>query len=402
MSNQGFNDNNGDGLLGPLAAFPYNWTVSAEVPVGQPISFVGSPNFRVTGTMALTWQIQQAATDGSVPQLQYSIDSGATFTTVTIGSGNTPQSGINESGLVSVTLSGSSGLIVNVLANGGTPSLTAKPWAVALAITRNNLETLKSDTPNPFNPLAYNPQRFDGVTPNGSYPAQTLAQLRTRIMIGLGFSNQAANPPPGMAAFVNDKLFSAQNMLYRLYAALHTRHFFRWKLIAGQRFYSLLDNDEDVLAGYRIDPAKKIEWAGIQDTRNVWYPLIEGIPPQLYTMITKPWRPARYDIRGSLEVYPAPDQTYFLWMRANFGLLSFVNDSDPTTIDSELVYLHALALAKAHYGQPDASNIQALANTYRAQLIAGTHGTSHYIPGTIAVPPAVRPTLIQYQDNQGG
>jgi len=134
----------------------------------------------------------------------------------------------------------------------------------------------------------------------------------------------------------------------------------------------------------------------------VWYPLIEGIPPQLYTMITKPWRPARYDIRQAIEVYPAPDQTYWLWMRANFGLLQFAADSDVTTIDSELVYLHALALAKAHYGQPDANNIEALSNTYRGELIAGTHKTAHYIPGTIAVPPAVRPTLIQYQDNQGG
>lgn len=402
MSNQGFNDNNGDGLNGPFSAFPYNFTVSAQVPVGAPLTFIGSPEFEVAGTMALTWQIQQAATDGSSPEITYSVNGGVSYTTVAIGSAGTPQAFINESGLIKVTLAGATGLIVNVLATGGIASLTATPWMVALAITRNINETLKSDTPNPFNPLAYNPQRLDGLTPDGSYPAQTLAQLRTRIMIGLGFSNQAANPPPGMAAFVNDKLFGAQNMLYRQYPALHTRRLFRWKLIAGQRFYSLIDNDDDVLGNFHMDPVKKIDWAGIQDTRNVWYPLIEGIPPQLYTMITKPWRPARYEIRGAIEVYPAPDQTYFMWFRANFGLLSFVNDSDPTTLDSELVYLHALALAKAHYGQPDASNIESLANTYRGQLIAGTHATAHYIPGTIAVPPAVRPTLIQYQDNQGG
>jgi hypothetical protein len=151
-----------------------------------------------------------------------------------------------------------------------------------------------------------------------------------------------------------------------------------------------------------MDPLKPIEWAGIQDTRNVWYPLIEGIPPQLYTMITKPWRPARYTIRQAIEVYPAPDQTYWLWLRGNFGLMSFVNDSDITTLDSELVYLHALALAKAHYGQPDANNVESMANAYRKELVAGTHTTAHYIPGTVAVPPAVRPTLIQYTDNQGG
>jgi hypothetical protein len=190
--------------------------------------------------------------------------------------------------------------------------------------------------------------------------------------------------------------------LYRKFPALNTRHFFRWKMIPGQRFYSLKDNDENPLANYRLDPLKTIEWAGIQDTRNVWYPLIEGIPPPLYTMITKPWRPARYTIRQGIEVYPAPDQTYWLWMRGHFNLMPFAADTDITTLDSELVYLYALARAKAHYGHPDARDIAAQANSYRGELIAGTHKTAHYVPGTISVPPAVRPTLIQYQDNQSG
>jgi hypothetical protein len=140
----------------------------------------------------------------------------------------------------------------------------------------------------------------------------------------------------------------------------------------------------------------------VQDTRNVWYPLIEGIPPQLYTMLTKPWRPARYTIRQGIEVYPAPDQTYWLWMKGHLGLMAFAQDTDITTLDSELVYLYALARGKAHYGQADANNIAAQANSYRGELIAGTHKTAHYVPGTTPVPPAVRPTLIQYTDNQSG
>lgn len=208
--------------------------------------------------------------------------------------------------------------------------------------------------------------------------------------------------PPTLTLIVNDALTSAQTWLYKEYTALHTRRFFRWKVNPGQRFYSMLDNDENVLADFNLDPTKTIEWVGIQDSRNVWYPLIEGIPPQLYTMITKPWRPARYTIRAAIELYPAPDQTYWLWVRGHFGLQSFVNDSDTTTIDSELVFLHALALCKKHYNQPDADTIEAQSERYRARLIAGTHATAHYVPGTVAVPPAVRPTLVQYQDNQGG
>ena len=197
-------------------------------------------------------------------------------------------------------------------------------------------------------------------------------------------------------------LTGAQTFLYKRYLQLHTKRLFRWKVNPGQRFYSLKDNDENVKEGVNLDPTRTIEWAGIQDSRNVWYPLIQGIPPQLYTMITKPWRPARYELRGAIELYPAPDQTYWLWVRGHFGLMSFVNPSDITTIDSELVFLWALANAKAHYGQPDANNVAAQANAYRGELIAATHQTAHYVPGTIAVPPAVRPTLIQFDANNGG
>jgi hypothetical protein len=173
-------------------------------------------------------------------------------------------------------------------------------------------------------------------------------------------------------------------------------------VIPGQRFYSLKDNDEDVLSTFKMDPAKSIEWAGIQDSRNVWYPLVKGIAPQLYTMITKPWRPARYDIRQAIELYPTPDQTYWLWIRGHLGLLSFANDTDTTTLDSNLVFLEALADAKAHYGQPDAGNVKDEANRYRGELIAGTHQTAHYVPGTTPIPPAVRPTLVQFSSGGTG
>ncbi len=205
-----------------------------------------------------------------------------------------------------------------------------------------------------------------------------------------------------MTSLVNDFLESAQTYLYRRYLQLHTKRLFRWKINPGQRFYSIKDSDENATEGVLMDYAKTVEWVGIQDSRNVWYPMIQGIPPQLYTMITKPWRPARYEIRGGIEIYPTPDQTYWLWIKGHFGLMPFSLDENSTTIDSELVFLHALANAKAHYGQPDASNVEAQANAYRAELVASTHQTAHYLPGTIAVPPAVRPTLIQFDANSGG
>jgi len=395
FSNVPYNVNyplNGDGR--------YWWTQNAAAPIStfSPIGFIGSPAFASTGSIALQWSIVQQANDNSVPYISYAT-SGSTWTTVALVGTASQLAGL-QNGVINVpmnTLTTLAGFGLYVFASGGTSLSTATKSEVAIALTRNLNESIAWDSPNPFNPIDYNALVVDNVV-----PTDTMANLQKRILIRLGFSNQAANPPPGMAALVQDFLTSGQKLLYKRYLQLHTKRIFRWKINPGQRYYSLKDNDENVLENVQIDPSRCIEWAGIQDTRNVWYPLIQGIPPQLYTMITKPWRPARYEIRNAIEVYPAPDQTYWLWIKGHFGLMSFVNPTDTTTIDAELVFLHALANAKAHYGQPDANNVESQANTYRAELIAATHQTAHYLPGTIAVPPAVRPTLIQFDPANGG
>jgi hypothetical protein len=376
----------------------YYWYGNANGVTGGQINFVGDPSF-LTGTCELTWTILQRAGDGSYPVVSYSTDGGSTVVSQQVGSEGTPQQIINESGGIQVSLNGATGFSINVTSGGGTATTGAAAWILGVAITRNSNETLPWDFPNPFDPVSYNCQCMDEVV-----PTDTLGNLGLRMLTRLGYAAQAqmGNYPPGMQLLVYDFLTSAQKYLYKRYTRLHTRRLFRWKMVPGQRFYSLKDNDEDVLCNFTIDVTQNIEWAGIQDTRNVWYPLIEGIEPQLYTMITKPWRPARYEIRQCIEVYPAPDQTYWMWFKAHFGLLTFASADDSTTIDAELVFLHALANAKAHYGQADANSIESQANAYRRQLIAGTHGTKKYIPGTIAVPPAVRPTLIQFSDNASG
>lgn len=374
-------------------------TNAYSVDASGPITFIGNPNYiTASDSIQLQWSIVQAANDGSTPLLAY-LTSGAAWTTMTLTSAGTQLGGLQNGQIVVPlnTLATTAVLKVQVYSSGGISSATALPYEIALAITRNVNEGLTWDNPNPYNPVNYNALALDN-----NIPTATLSSLQYRVLVRLGFASQAANPPAGMAALVNEFLQSAQKFLYKRYLQLHTKRFFRWKVNPGQRFYSLKDNDENILENVQMDPTKTIEWAGIQDSRNVWYPLIQGIPPQLYTMITKPWRPARYELRGAIELYPAPDQTYWLWVRAHFGLMSFVNPTDTTTIDAELVFLHALANAKAHYGQPDANNVESQANAYRAELIAATHQTAHYLPGTIAVPPAVRPTLIQFDANNGG
>lgn len=73
----------------------------------------------------------------------------------------------------------------------------------------------------------------------------TLAEYRTRMLRRLGFSANAANPPPGMNDMLTTFLQDAQDLMYMKYPALRTRRFFRWSLIQGERYYGIRENDEN-------------------------------------------------------------------------------------------------------------------------------------------------------------
>lgn len=220
---------------------------------------------------------------------------------------------------------------------------------------------------------------------------ETLAQLRRRMLVRLGYAAQADNPPPGMADLLNDFLVQSQRFLYRKYNALRTERFFSWTMVQGQRFYDLPDNDETCTK--ELDPYK-LTWVGVEDLNGAWYHLSEGIPPEWYTSINFQGLPVRYEIRQCIEVFPAPSAVYTLRIKGHFGLTSFTEDDDKTTIDSELVFLWALANAKAHYGQPDAANYAAQAKEYLGNLVYGAHQTARYIPGTQPAQPWTPPVFL--------
>lgn len=90
-----------------------------------------------------------------------------------------------------------------------------------------------------------------------------------------------------------------------------------------------------------------------------------------------------------LEVWPPPDQAYPLRVRAYavqqpFGYVvapaTEPDDAALTSCDSRLVFLMALATAKAHYEHPDANVYSNKFNTMLGRLRSGAHGTRRYVP----------------------
>jgi hypothetical protein len=103
-------------------------------------------------------------------------------------------------------------------------------------------------------------------------------------------------------------------------------------------------------------------------------------------------------VRQCIEVFPAPAEAYTLRVKGHFGLGRFTEDTDQCTIDSDLLFLWALANAKNHYRHPDAQDIASQANTYLLELVAAAHGTRRYVPGTRVADPHSRPVFLDMED----
>lgn len=239
---------------------------------------------------------------------------------------------------------------------------------------------------------------FNCSCDDGLYYNETLLELRESILIALGFAAQVANPPPGMEALVNNFLIRGQRFLWRRYKPLQTERMFTWTMTPGERFYGILENNEDgdgdeEPCTKKLDPLK-VTWAGLADLNGVWMPLIDGIPPVFYTSVNFEGIPSHYQIKQCIEVFPAPNAAYTLRIQGHFGLLPFAADEDKCTIDSELLYMWALANAKNHYGQPDAADVAAQAQVYLRELISAGHGTRRYVPGTESVPNLPQPVFL--------
>lgn len=207
---------------------------------------------------------------------------------------------------------------------------------------------------------------------------ETRGELRARLMSLLGYGAQAASPPPGMADLLNNFLDQAQRLLYRRLTQFGWIRFYRWPLAGGVYLYDLPDNVD--ACDRKLDP-RKMKWVGIHKD-GIYRELVQGIDPSLYSHdVTAQW-PTRYEVRQCIEVWPKPqDDGGYLVIKGAFGLQRFTEDTDKTTVNSDLVFLQALANAKAHYRKPDARLIQDQAEVMLRGIVAGEHMTARYIPG---------------------
>lgn len=214
-------------------------------------------------------------------------------------------------------------------------------------------------------PVDYNNGRF--IDPR----TKTLSQLRTAVVRRLGYAANTVRPD--MASLVDDFINDANTQLYERYPVMRLVRWYTWQTQPGQRFYDV-----------PIDCTKYLDFRHVQSAwlqdDDAWFPLVAGINPILYNQVYQSL-PQYYELRDVIELWPVPDKpTYLLHLKGQIGPLPMTEDEDTSTVDSHAVFLMALANAKAHYGQPDATRYDRQLEIYIGRLTAGSHYTKRYIP----------------------
>lgn len=222
-------------------------------------------------------------------------------------------------------------------------------------------------------------------------PYRTLGELRAELLARLGMGGMGASGGAN-GALIESFLRNGQAQLYWAQDWKHLTDYEDKTTGAGQNLYDY------PLAG-------AMGSAGCQRDRRVlrvevlingqYTQLGEGIGTGHWSTMDTLGPPARYERLAQMLVYPKADAGYTMrvWFVADLG--RFTQPDDLCTLDDEMVLLHALANAKAHYRQPDAKmyegQLNALLSSLRGQSL-GRNGVMRR--GDMAATPEIKPTVL--------
>ena len=224
----------------------------------------------------------------------------------------------------------------------------------------------------------------------------TLGSMMTELKARLGFVTQGASSKlidPLLKSFLQE----GHEYVYEQLGAPLLKKRTTIMLQKGSKLYDCHNDIEDE----NFEPAM-IESICVYDTETSFNELRQGITELMRCDDITPTVPERYDILdGQIELWPTPDDAYRMVVIYRPGLTRFTQPADHACVPSRLVFLYALASAKAHYQHPDAQTAGnifqqalrierqkqhenkrqtgcALALRFAARLTAGTSSEDHH------------------------
>ena len=189
---------------------------------------------------------------------------------------------------------------------------------------------------------------------------RTLGEIRAILQARLGMG--AMGTSGANQALLNSFITNGQAQLYWAQDWRHLTDYDDKSLGVGQ---NLIDYPTaGVMTSRGCSRDKRVLRLEYPDSGSGQYlKLREGITTDMWsTMDTQSW-PSRFERFAQILISPKANAVYTVrvWFVSDLG--AFSADGDRATLDDEMVLLHALTNAKAHYRQPDAP-------TYQGQLDA--------------------------------
>lgn len=194
---------------------------------------------------------------------------------------------------------------------------------------------------------------------------RTLEDLRTELLARLGMGAMGASGGANRTA-IDSFLRNAQAQLYRLQ---DWKHLVDYKDATLGTSQNVLDYPSSGTFTAAATCARDKRVLNVQTVYGgQWRDLIEGIRTGDWNTMDVQAFPQRFERYAQLLVYPKADQAYQvrIWFVQDLG--RFTQANDVATLDDEMILLHALANAKAHYRQPDAETYQGQLNAMLASL----------------------------------
>ena len=193
---------------------------------------------------------------------------------------------------------------------------------------------------------------------------RTLGALRSELLARLGMSGMGASGGANQT-LIDSFLRNGQAQLYWLQD---------WRRLVD--YYDISTGVSQNLYDYPTTGAMNSDGCA-QDQRilrietNIsgqFVPLHEGITTEMWSTMDTQGNPQRYERFKQILVYPKSDAIYTLRVWFVSDRDRFTEDNDRCTLDDEMVLLHAVTNAKAHYRQPDAQIYQGQLDTLLGQI----------------------------------
>ena len=221
--------------------------------------------------------------------------------------------------------------------------------------------------------------------------ARTLLSLRTELAQRLGFSASGSGAIL-QKDLLNSALRSGQEQLFYEYGDVLSHRVNDTEpgaTAAGVNQYEFrLD----------CDPQKSMT-VSLQRENNSFYTEMQigiGVAQHNAEAAINNQFPYRWDVINSarfasvvkpkLELWPTPNGVYKIKLEYNAALGEFSEDVDTTTINAQLILLHAIVTMKAHYQQPDfqlyAGQLESLLGRIRTIGLQAGGSTRRYFKKT--------------------